>query len=205
MKIETREELDNLLKYCKVIPYSLPQDGGKFYKIKNQSFIYPDGKIQTREYIDKKRASVVVPITEEGRFVFVVQPIGLAEEGSLIEFPAGYFEFDENGMQAGIRELAEETGYVAEEVVYLGNHYQDPGSIKAKVDVYLAMNCKKNITQHLDDGEFIKYVELSYDLILNLLDDNILMDGNTYIAFSKAERYLQRKYDLNQEFSQRIK
>lgn len=110
MKIETREELDNLLKYCKVIPYSLPQDGGKFYKIKNQSFIYPDGKIQTREYIDKKRASVVVPITEEGRFVFVVQPIGLAEEGSLIEFPAGYFEFDENGMQAGIRELAEETG-----------------------------------------------------------------------------------------------
>lgn len=197
MKINTREEIDILLNYCKAIPCSLPKEGGNFYKIKNQSFIYPDGKAQTREYIDKKRASVVVPITDDGRVVFVIQPIGLSEEGSLVEFPAGYFEFGEDGKKAGIRELAEETGYMADEIIYLGNHYQDPGSIKAKVDVYLALNCKKVSEQQLDKGEFIKYIEVPYDLSLDLLDNNFLMDSNSYIALSKTDRYLQKEYNLN--------
>ena len=42
----------------------------------------------------------------------VVQPIGLSKEGSLVEFPEGYWKLNENGLQAGIRELSEETGYV---------------------------------------------------------------------------------------------
>ena len=54
MKIDTKEEIDILLNYCKAIPCSLPKEGGNFYKIKNQSFIYPDGKVQTREYIDNR-------------------------------------------------------------------------------------------------------------------------------------------------------
>ena len=197
MKIDTKEEIDILLNYCKAIPCSLPKEGGNFYKIKNQSFIYPDGKVQTREYIDKKRASVIVPITDDGRVVFVIQPIGLSEEGSLVEFSAGYFGFGEDGKKAGIRELAEETGYMADEIIYLGNHYQDPGSIKAKVDVYLALNCKKVSEQQLDKGEFIKYIEVPYDLALDLLDNNLLMDSNSYIALSKTDRYLQKEYNLN--------
>ena len=201
MKINTKEEIDILLNYCKAIPCSLPKEGGIFYKIKNQSFIYPDGKAQTREYIDKKRASVIVPITDDGRVVFVIQPIGLSEEGSLVEFPAGYFEFGEDGKKAGIRELAEETGYMADEIIYLGNHYQDPGSIKAKVDVYLALNCKKVSEQQLDKGEFIKYIEVPYDLALDLLDNNLLMDSNSYIALSKTDRYLQKEYNLNNAFN----
>ena len=105
MKIDTKEEINILLNYCKAIPCSLPKEGGNFYKIKNQSFIYPDGKVQTREYIDKKRASVIVPITDDGRVVFVIQPIGLSEEGSLVEFPAGYFEFGEDGKKQVLESL----------------------------------------------------------------------------------------------------
>ncbi len=55
MKINSREELDMLLNYCKVTPYSEVKDGGSFYKIKSQSFLFPNGLIQTREYLDKKK------------------------------------------------------------------------------------------------------------------------------------------------------
>lgn len=34
--------------------------------------------------------------------------------------------------------------------MYLGSRYQDPGSIKQKVDVYLALGCKKVDEQKLD-------------------------------------------------------
>lgn len=198
MKINSKEELDALLKHCKVTPYSDVQDGGNFYKIKSQSFKFPDGSIQTREYLDKKKASVVVPITDEGNVVFVVQPIALSEEGSLIEFPAGYWELNENGLEAGKRELSEETGYVSEQIIYLGNHYQDPGSIRQKVEIYLALGCKKLNEQQLDKGEFIKYVEMPYDMALEVMEEGYLKDANSYIALSKSDRHIQKVYTNEQ-------
>ena len=198
MKINSKEELDALLEYCKVTPYSDVQDGGNFYKIKSQSFKFPDGSIQTREYLDKKKASVVVPITDEGNVVFVVQPIALSEEGSLIEFPAGYWELNENGLEAGKRELSEETGYVPEQIIYLGNHYQDPGSIRQKVEIYLALGCKKLNEQQLDKGEVIKYVEMPYDMALEVMEEGYLKDANSYIALSKSDRHIQKVYTNEQ-------
>ncbi|MDR0859915.1 MAG: hypothetical protein LBO09_02830 [Candidatus Peribacteria bacterium] len=61
-------------------------------KIKTQDFVLPNGEQITREYIDKKKASVILPITVEGSIVFVIQPIALSKEGALIELPAGYLE-----------------------------------------------------------------------------------------------------------------
>lgn len=197
MFIQTFEELDALLKKCKAIPASEVMDGGKFYKLKSQLFTFPDGKIQGREYLDKRRASVVVPVTNEGNVVLIVQPIALSEEGSLVEFPAGYFEFNETGSEAGIRELGEETGYVPESIVYLGSHYQDPGSIRQKVDTFLALGCKKLTDQHLDKGEFIKYIEVPYEFVSDLMDNGYLLDANSFISFNKASRYLEKNLNKN--------
>ena len=55
MKINTKEELDILLTKCRAIPYSDIRQGSGFLKVKSQSCIYPDGSIQSRDYIDKKR------------------------------------------------------------------------------------------------------------------------------------------------------
>lgn len=195
MKINSKEELDMLLDFCKAIPYSNIKEGGNFYKVKSQSFVFPDGSVQTREYLDKKKASVIVPVTDDGNVVFVIQPIALSEEGALIEFPAGYWELNENGLEAGKRELAEETGYSPEELIYLGSHYQDPGSIRQKVEIYLALGCKKTSTQHLDKGEYIKYVEIPYETAIELLEEGYLKDANTYIALSKSDRVLQKRYN----------
>lgn len=205
MKINSIDELNALLEYCKAVPYSDIKDGGSFYKIKLQAFSFPNGSIQNREYLDKKRASVVVPITDEGNVVFVIQPIALSEEGSLIEFPAGYWEFNENGVEAGIRELSEETGYVPEQIVYLGAHYQDPGSIRQKVDAYLAIGCRRLKEQKLDKGEFIKYVEVPYELAITLMDEGYLKDANSYIALSKSDRILEKTYKKDNAYVLKLK
>lgn len=192
MRINSTDALNLLLAYCRSFPHSNIKDGKGFYKIKSQDFLFPDGSVQTREYIDKRKASVVVPITEEGNIVFVVQPTALTAEGSLIEFPAGYWELNEDGMQAGIRELSEETGYVPDKIIYLGSHYQDPGSIRQKVEAYIALGCKKIENQHLDRGEFIKYIEVSYEFAQELMEKGYLKDANTYIALNKSDRVIQK-------------
>lgn len=181
-----RKIIDELLTKCKAIPFSEPTDGGHFYRIMPQQFKLPNGEVITREFLKKKPAAVVVPITTEGNIVCVIQPISLSAEGSLIEVPAGYAENNEKSAHTAMRELIEETGYVPTEVKYLGKHYQDPGSIKEPVNVFIALECKRKHEQKLDKDEFITTLEIPKDEIKRLMDENEIKDANTFIALAKA-------------------
>lgn len=178
--------INELLTKCKAVPLSEPVNGGKFYQVMSQNFRLPSGEIITREFIQKKPSAVVVPVTTDGNIVCVIQPISLSKEGSLIEVPAGYAEDDEKIAQTAMRELVEETGYVPEEIKYLGKHYQDPGSIKETVNVFIALGCVKTHKQKLDQDEFIITLEISKDEIKALMDSNEIKDANTFIALAKA-------------------
>lgn len=200
MVINTRQELDVLLGCCKAKPHGEIKNGGKFYAIKSQQFLFPNGTLQTREYIDKKKATIVVPITDCGNVVLVVQTVALSKEGALLEFPAGYWKLGEKSEEAGIRELAEETGYVPNKLIFLGNHYQDPGSIRQEVEVFLALVCQKKYEIKLDKGEFMKGIEVPYSLVFEFIDDGYLKDANSYIGFQKACRYIEKNYKQERPF-----
>ena len=180
------ETIEGILAECKAKPFSEPVEGGTFYKVMSQKFRLPNGQVITREFLKKKPAAVVVPITTDGNVVCIIQPISLSEEGSLIEVPAGYAENDEHIAQTAMRELIEETGYVPSEIKYLGKHYQDPGSIKEPVNVFVALHCVKKHEQKLDRDEFITTLEIHKDEIKSLMENNEIKDANTFIALAKA-------------------
>lgn len=181
-----RKIISELLSKCKALPFSEPTDGGTFYKVMTQQFKLPSGEIITRDFLKKKPASVILPVTTDGNVVCVIQPISLSAEGSLIEIPAGYVEHNEDSAQTAVRELVEETGYVPAKIRYLGKHYQDPGSIKEPVNVFIALGCEKKLNQKLDKDEFIITLEIPIDEIKRLMDDNEIKDANTFIALAKA-------------------
>ena len=181
-----RKIIEELLTKCKAVPFSEPTEGGHFYKVMTQQFKLPSGETITREFLKKKPAAVVVPVTTDGNVVCVIQPISLSAEGSLIEVPAGYAENNENSAQTAMRELVEETGYVPAEVKYLGKHYQDPGSIKEPVNVFVALGCERKHEQRLDKDEFITTLEIPKDEIKRLMDEGEIKDANTFIALAKA-------------------
>lgn len=187
MRIQSIQEITNILARCRAIAVGDPSEGEGFYRVKKQIFRYPDGKLQAREYIDKAPASVVVPITEDGCVVFIIQPVGLAEEGALLECPAGYWNFDENGQEAALREMAEETGYTSEDIRQTGSHYQDPGSIRQKVATYVANRAVCTRKQKLDRGEFVVYIEVPIDLLPELINHGLIQDANTLIALFLAK------------------
>ena len=127
--------INELLAECKAVPFTEAIAGGQFYRVMSQKFKLPNGTIITREFLDKKPAAAVVPITTDGKVVCVIQPASLTEEGSLIEIPAGYAENDEISASTAMRELVE---------------------------------------------------EVSKDVIKKLMDANMILDGNTFIALSKS-------------------
>lgn len=150
-----------------------------------------DGSTRMCEQILKNKrngdAVVIIPITQDGNFVMVVQSRPNTDEAVVVEFPAGMVDKGEDPSVSAERELLEETGYVADNIYELEWHYQDQGCSKAIIRTYIAEGCRKVQEKKLDDGERLESLEMEYNDILDMLrtgkeDVPAISDANSKIA-----------------------
>ena len=162
-----------------------------FLSIKRYKSTLKNGKIIIREQILKGgktgSASIVIPVTEEGNIVVIVESRAITEEGFGIEFPAGYIEECETPAEAANRELLEETGYEPKKLKQLVSYYQDQGCSKAYNHIFIAFGCKKTKDQNLDSDELIKYMEFTFEEVLELAEKGYINDSNSLLALEKAK------------------
>lgn len=83
-----------------------------------------------------------------------------------IEFPGGVIDKGEDPKTAALRELQEETGYTAKKIVKLAEVNPNPALFSNKCHIFLAENLEKVGNQNLDSDEFINYMELSKNEVL---------------------------------------
>ena len=142
-------------------------------------------------------AAVIVPITEEEKFVMVVQSRPNTRPGVVIEFPAGMVDEGENPIVSARRELLEETGYECDDIYLLEEHYQDQGCSEAVIRMYVATGCRKVAEQKLDGDESLDFIELGYDEILNLIKNSNVNEVGINDASSKLAfwTYTMKKGD----------
>jgi ADP-ribose pyrophosphatase len=91
--------------------------------------------------------------------------------------PGGVVEKGES-FEAGIqRELLEETGYVFDEIRPLGKISANPSTNTNLMHMFLATGGKKTSEQSLDANEEIEVLELSFDELMQLMDENKIMQS----------------------------
>lgn len=172
----------------KIIEDKILFDKTKFLKIRKRKYVLNNGDLVNKEYIQKGKfdgsAAIILPITEDNKILLVVQP---RVPGVCVELPAGYIENYEEPKTAAQRELLEETGYQAKELIELDSYYQDQGCSKAFNHLFLALGCKKVCGQNLDKDEKIDYFECGYDEIEELLKNHYIIDVNSKYALLKAK------------------
>ena len=143
-----------------------------------------------REHVNAGEAVVILPITKENKVILVQEPRTPIEK-IILDLPAGMIEPGEEPKDAAIRELEEETGYLATEIQFLRSYYPAIGYSNEKLYIYLATDFIKT-EQHLDEGEEIEVVELPLEEVIEMLDKNELITATSTIALMHYLRYIKK-------------
>lgn len=145
----------------------------------------PDGNSATREVIRHVGAVCVVPLTDDGRVVIEHQyryPVGRV----LTEIPAGKLNApDEDPEKAVRRELREETGASARELICLGEFFPACAYSDERILMYLA----KGLTfgeQELDRDEFLEVEQVPLEELVTEILDGKIPDSKTQAAVLRA-------------------
>jgi ADP-ribose pyrophosphatase len=100
--------------------------------------------IDTSDYV------TIVPVTADGKLLLVRQFRPAVEDWSL-EFPAGHVDPGEEPQQAARRELIEETGHDAGELVPLGHVWPDTGRLSNRMWCFFAADARR-VTQAIGEA-----------------------------------------------------
>lgn len=196
MRKEKLEELNEYVELLKTKKKTLLEKAGNFINVEKYLIELNNGEVITREKILKGNtsgnASIVLPVTVDGNVILVVQPRVFTKSGVGIELPAGYVDEGEDYEDAARRELYEETGYAPENMILLGEFYQDQGCSSAYNKSFLAEGCRKIGQQCLDSSEFIKYFECSIDELYELIERGMINDLQSQFTIEKAKQYIRR-------------
>ena len=158
---------------------------GKILHLYRDDIELPNGQPAERELIRHVGAVCVIPITDDGCAVMERQyryPV----DRVLLEIPAGKLDSkSEDHEAAARRELEEETGYRAKELIPLGMFSPACAYSDETIWMYLAKGLERG-ERHLDADEFLD-VELIplKELVKQVLAGEI-PDAKTQIAILKA-------------------
>lgn len=153
---------------------------GKIFDVYQWQQELYDGSFYTFERLSRNDTAVIYPVLEDGRILLIKdsQP----QRETIITAPSGRLEPGERPEVAIVRELLEETGHQAEQVIpfYSVQPYE---KIDWFVHVYVGKNCKKVQEPALDPGEKIELFPVTFDQLVELvLSESIRQEGlNTLV------------------------
>lgn len=153
---------------------------GKIFKVVRDEVICPNGNKSFREIVRHTGGAGVLCVTENEEIVLVKQ-FRYAYNEILYEIPAGKLEANEDPYYAALRELEEETGNKADELIHLGSIYPTCGYSSEIIHIYLAKNCKITETNY-DEDEFIEIYTIPLNKVIDMISNGEIKDAKTIAA-----------------------
>jgi len=156
---------------------------GRILRLEVDRVRTPGGGESVREVIRHPGASVMVPVTDDGRVLFVRQfryPTG----GVLLELPAGKLDPGEDPQICAERETAEETGFRPRRVEKMGEFFTAPGFTDELVRAFLVTDLVPAPEAEADADELVELVSLSLPEYRDLIARGEIRDAKTLAAMA---------------------
>src|SRR5436190_4759608 len=116
----------------------------------------------------RKHYSTVVPFVSKDE-ILVIESYRHLVDSTQIEVPSGYIDEGESPKEAAIRELKEETGYAAKDVISIGHYTLDYSMFDQRGNLFVAYGLVKVGNQSLGIMEKIDVERMSIKEIKRLL------------------------------------
>ena len=157
---------------------------GVMIRLERDTVCLPNGNTAIREVMRHPGAAAVVPLTREGNVVLVRQ-FRYPFSRVMLEIPAGKLDPNEAPADCARRELQEETGFLAEELISLGVFFPSIAMLDEQIHLFLARGLTPS-SANLDEDEFLHVEQRPLkDLVQQILRGEV-PDGKTQTAILKA-------------------
>ncbi len=152
-----------------------------------QTVTLVNGSRAEREVVLHRGAVALLPMLPGDRLCLVKNErysIG----GMLLEVPAGTMDAGESPDVTAVRELREETGYVAGSISKIGEWWVSPGLFTERMHLYLCQNLTPGPTD-LQEDEALESVIVSWDEAIAMVADGRIDDAKTMLAIIIGQKF----------------
>jgi 8-oxo-dGTP pyrophosphatase MutT (NUDIX family) len=134
----------------------------------------------------------VIAVTGEDELVLIRQ-YRFGTDRSELEIPGGAVDKGEDPLLAGLRELREETGYVAREARIIGAVRPNPAIQNNSCYTVLALGAEPSVAPQPEELEEIKVLTLPFDEVMRLvaageLQHGLVLNGLMFYAMESGKR-----------------
>lgn len=159
---------------------------GGHVQVREDRVIEPAGHECSREIVVHPGAVCIVarPSPED---VILIRQYRHAAGRELIEIPAGTLKAGEDPRDCAIRELEEEAGYLASNMVERARFWTTPGFTTEFMYLYEATDLTKTHI-HPDEDEVIEVDVVSRAKALQLIDDGKIQDAKSILGLLRILR-----------------
>ena len=140
----------------------------------------PTGATAIREVVHHPGGVVAIPVLDDGRLVLIRQ-FRYPLQKYILEFPAGKLDINLPPRETIAREVEEETGYRATELIHETSIYTSPGIIDEVVHLFTARGLVP-ANQSLEAGEHITVEAYSCEECFRMIERGEISDAKTILG-----------------------
>ncbi|QYZ79197.1 NUDIX hydrolase [Methanofollis formosanus] len=159
---------------------------GKRLKVELNRFTLPDGREKERVVVRPGNAAVMLPIEDD--HCYLIRQYRFAIGEYIYEAPAGTLDPGEEPVETAHRELIEECGLAAAEMIPHGFIYTTPGFSDEQIYLFEARGLTPSHEYEPDDDEMIEVVRVPLAEVKAMCRDGRIADAKTIAIICRCLR-----------------
>jgi ADP-ribose pyrophosphatase len=154
---------------------------GRRLWIESRMIRLPNGIEREKVIVHPGNAVAILPIA--GERCKLVKQYRYAIDQYIFEAPAGTME---DPLQTACRELIEETGFAAQNIVEKGFIYTTPGYTDEKIFLFEARDLSPSTEYGKDEDEVIEVVDVAISDLPEMICNGTIVDAKTICLFHRC-------------------